>query len=528
MTNERSDDHNPGSTPASPPLDPTGVPGLDEVLGGGIQRGSLAIITGPPGSGKTVLAHHLAFSAARGGRRTTVLTAFSEPTHKLIAHMQPFAFFDPILVGQTLDVLSIQQLLRQGMDAAVQEIVSAVRATKANLVVLDGFRGVREAAQNPAEARQFIYDVSNRLNVLGITLLVTSEVNARDEAFFPEATTADVLLGLAFDVVGARERRTVEVLKIRGAAPLGGRHALTISEAGVTISPRLEARVIRLAGLNRPLAHPHTASAGPNSAPGESSAAVRVHTGVPGLDALLGGGISPGTSTLVLGGHGAGKTLFSLQLALEGVRAGQPSLFVSFRETADQLALTGRPFRWGADLAEALRAGALTVVRTPPVELRADVLADTLLALLDETRARRLVLDEIGAIESALVAEGYAHRFGDFLAALLEALRLHGVTSLLTARPAQTHRTRASSVAAAAALVTNLMWLGRSPRDARVERTLVIVRTALSGPSGVRYPVTIQPPEGIAVLREAIQGHGDALGQQAIGAEDENHADDER
>src|SRR5215472_12598414 len=99
---DRPDDTDPGSAPASLPLDPSGVPGLDEVLGGGIQRGSLAIIAGPPGSGKTVLAHQLAFSAARSGRRTTVLTGFSEPTNKLIAHMQPFAFFDQELVGQML------------------------------------------------------------------------------------------------------------------------------------------------------------------------------------------------------------------------------------------------------------------------------------------------------------------------------------------------------------------------------------------------------------------------------------------
>jgi hypothetical protein len=167
-------------------------------------------------------------------------------------------------------------------------------------------------------------------------------------------------------------------------------------------------------------------------------------------------------------------------------------------------------------------------VRTPPVELRADVLADTLFALLDETRARRLVLDEIGAIERSLVAEGYAHRFDDFLAAVLEALRLRGVTSLLTARTAQTRRARADGVDAAGGLAANMLWLRQLARDARVERTLVMVRTELSGLSGVRYPMTIQQPEGIAVLPTVIESIGDASRQQAIGAEDENHAGDER
>src|SRR5271165_4110366 len=112
MTEQPSDTPASGNTSLVVPLDPTGVPGLDEVLGGGIQRGSLAILVGPPGGGKTILAHHIAFSAARAGRRTTILTAFSEPTNKLIAHMRPFAFFDQDLLGQTLDIFSVQQFLR--------------------------------------------------------------------------------------------------------------------------------------------------------------------------------------------------------------------------------------------------------------------------------------------------------------------------------------------------------------------------------------------------------------------------------
>src|SRR5690348_314198 len=103
MAEHRRDNAAASTQPASVPLDSTGVPGLDEVLGGGIQRGSLAILAGPPGGGKTILAHQIAFSAARSGRRTTILTAFSEPTNKLIAHMRPFAFFDETLLGQSLD-----------------------------------------------------------------------------------------------------------------------------------------------------------------------------------------------------------------------------------------------------------------------------------------------------------------------------------------------------------------------------------------------------------------------------------------
>src|SRR4051794_3043946 len=83
----------------TPLLDPTGVPNLDQVVGGGIPRGSLVIIVGPPGSGKTTLANQMAFAAARNRRRSIVLTALSEPTSKLIAHLSSFSFYDDELVG---------------------------------------------------------------------------------------------------------------------------------------------------------------------------------------------------------------------------------------------------------------------------------------------------------------------------------------------------------------------------------------------------------------------------------------------
>lgn len=513
MAEHRRDNAAASTQAASVPLDSTGVPGLDEVLGGGIQRGSLAILAGPPGGGKTILAHQIAFAAARSGRRTTILTAFSEPTNKLIAHMRPFAFFDETLLGQSLDVLSIQQFLRQGLEAAANEIIGVVRAGNAELVVLDGFRGVRETAEQPEEARRFVYDVSNRLSLLGITLLLTSEANARDVTFFPEATTADILLGLAFDAVDTRERRTLEVLKVRGAAPLPGQHTLTIGDEGVTIYPRLEARVARLAGVNRPLAAPRTLAAPsernvPPASPAETDGAREpygsIPTGIPGLDSLLGGGFARGTSTLVVGGHGAGKTLFGLQFALQGARLGEPTLFLTLHETTEQLLRLAQPFQWGEELRGALDMGTLTVLRTPPIELCADVLAGNLLMLLDQKRAHRLVFDDVDEIALALAGYGYTHRFHGFTAALIEALRLGGVTSLLTQYLATERRASSGRGAGLAdTLSDNLLWLRRTARRDDLRRSLAVVRLALSRRSGTHHAITIQVPEGLMALASA-------------------------
>lgn len=518
MTEHTSDARVSSATRVAVPLDPTGVPGLDEVLGGGIQRGSLAILAGPPGSGKTILAHQIAFTAARAGQHTVVLTAFSEPTNKLISHMRPFTFFDQELLGQSLDVLSVQQVIRQGLASATDEIVATVRSARAALVVLDGFRAVRETADHPEDARRFIYDVSNRLNVLGITLLLTGEANVRDTEFFPEATTADVLIGLGFDAIDAQERRTLEVLKVRGAVPLLGRHALMISNTGATVYPRLEARVARSVGvphdpaaLSVPSHRPHSGNA--SALPFASDTAADagqtlsdlVATGTPGLNALIGGGFVRGSSTLVVGARGAGKTLLGLQFAVEGARAGEPALFVSFRETADQLLRKASSFVWAEALETALDNGMLTILRTPPIELRADVVADSLLTLLDGRRAQRLVVDEIGTLERALVASGYVRRFPDFFAALVEALRLRDVTSVLTRQVAAERRPAlADRLGPTASLSDNLLWLDLRARHGHIQRSLVLLQTAFSSRSDAWHAVTLRAPEGLAVTTQPL------------------------
>ena len=314
-----------------------------------------------------------------------------------------------------------------------------------------------------------------------------------------------MLLGLAFDAIGARERRTLEVLKVRGAAPLPGWHTLTISDDGVTIHPRIEARVARQTGLRHILAAQRAPEA-PHQEPGPAGERDNgdegepVTTGVPGLDPLLDGGFPRGSSTLVVGARGAGKTLLGLQFALEGARQGEPGLFLSFRETADQLARKTTPFGWEGLFREALGAGTLTILRTPPVELNADALADTLIARLDETGARRLVVDEVGELERALVALGYEHRFHDFAAALVEAFRLRGVTALLTRQTAAGSRTALEQGIAPLTLLTEtLLWMREWTDDGHIARSMEILQTAISGRTDVWHPMMIEASRGIII-----------------------------
>jgi circadian clock protein KaiC len=410
--------------------DPTGVPNLDMVLGGGLPRGALVIIVGPPGSGKTTLANQMAFAAARAGRRAMVLAALSEPTSKLIAHLRSFTFFDDELTGDTIQFLSLQQFLSGGLESTANEMVAAARRAHASFVVLDGFRGVRGVDLDPQAARKFLYDVGTTLSVLGATTIITSEADPRDPAFFPEATTADIIIGLHFDLLGIRQRRRLEVIKMRGAAPLPGLHGLALGLDGVVIYPRLETRIT----LTSQAPQPETVNYEDVNKVIEdeiASPANRVPFDLPELDGLLSGGLTRHTNTLVLGSIATGKTLLGVHFALAGVRRGEPTIFLGFRENYRQLLLKTSPFTLGRELREALApGGGLTLLRFAPVELNADILATELLAALDRTGAKRLVVDSITELERAAIESGDSRRVENYMAALVEALHRRGVTAL--------------------------------------------------------------------------------------------------
>jgi circadian clock protein KaiC len=382
----------------------TGVPNLDAVLGGGIRQGAVAMVIGAPGAGKTVLVQQIAFNHARAGAGVLYLTGYSETHDKLIQYDASMGFFDPDLVGEQLQILSLAELMEEGADTTEDAIVEAARVHHASLVVLDGFASMRRLLPTDAAAR-FVYSLGAKLALLGATTLIAVEGDVDNPAHHGELTVSDVVLALREVRQGTWARRLLHVVKVRGAKPLNGIHPFTISDEGIHIYPRFESVV--------PVSR-------------ASWDAGRVGFGIPDLDERLGGGLTIGTATLVAGSPGTGKTLMGLHLVVEGARVGEAGLFVGFMESAEQLRAKARTF--GLDLEQAEAAGLVRLLMFPGYDVNADQVAEELRADVEARGVRRLVVDSSTELERAIFTE---ERKPNFLAALVNYVRAQRVTAVM-------------------------------------------------------------------------------------------------
>ena len=300
----------------------TGVPGLDTVLGGGLPELSFNLIAGGPGCGKTTLAHQFVFANATETQTALYFTIFGEPAIKMLRYQQQFEFFEASKVGAAIRFVHLgKEMIDGGLDMVMERITQEIAATEARFVVVDSFRSIaRSVATAGARVEQmdlerFVQLLALVLTTYEATTFLIGEYSEQERNSNPVFTVADGILWLSQVVVHNSAVRRVQAMKMRGAAPVPGLHTIKLTDHGLRVYPR----------LSKP--DERTVVSGPGQ---------KKKTGVPGLDAMLGGGIPEGYSMLVVGPSGSGKSMLATQFILEGVRAGETAVLAVFEKRPDE------------------------------------------------------------------------------------------------------------------------------------------------------------------------------------------------
>jgi len=391
----------------------TGVPGLDNLLGGGLPEFSFNLIAGTPGSGKTTLAHQIMFSLANPNNRALFFTVLGEPALKMLRYQQQYPFFDIDKVNESIRFVNLSEDLLDGdFDRVLSRIGDEVKAYAPSLVFVDSFRSVvrseKQNEQGESELQRFVQQLGMQMTSWQATTFLIGEYLLPESESSPIFTVADGILWLSQNLHRNSMLRKMQVVKMRGQAQATGLHTFRIDDEGIRVFPR----AIVKDGISAELATR------------ASTLESRVAMGIPGLDDMLGGGLPVGYSLLVVGPSGCGKTILTTEFLAEGARRGEPGVIAAFEKSPSQMLGNKR-------LYSLVQAGQVGVIDTRSLDLSIDETLHDLIAMIHRMKAKRVVIDSLSGFELALAPE-FSEDFRGSLYRMIAELTGMGVTILMT------------------------------------------------------------------------------------------------
>jgi circadian clock protein KaiC len=392
---------------------PTGVPGLDTVLGGGLCEYSFNLIAGAPGAGKTTLTQQIIFANATKEHPALYFTVLGEPTVKMMRYQQQFAFFDPAKIPSAIRFVNLsKEAASKELDAVLGRIVADVTEAQPALVVVDSFRtigGQIRPGDDHAliELAEFVQRLAQQLTSWEITSFLLGEYSEQERRH-PVFTVADSILWLSEDVDRNSAVRKLRAVKVRGRSPMPGLHTFRITREGMQVFPRIpEQQRERVVRSSR-----------------------RLLTGVPGLDEMMGGGIPEGDVLMLTGPAGSGKTTFATQFVAQGLSQKESCVVAVFEEFPE--AYLARAKTLPIDFSKMIEADRLAVIYLRPLDLSVDEMLAEIFIAVRRVGATRVVIDSLSGFEIAL-APTFRIDFRESLYRLVGALTATGVTVMMTA-----------------------------------------------------------------------------------------------
>jgi circadian clock protein KaiC len=403
---------------------PSGVPGLDEILGGGLPEFSFNLIAGAPGAGKTTLAQQIMFTLSSPDRPALYITVAGEPPLKMLRYQQQFTYFDPARVNESVHYVNLSQDVVNGkLEKLLGRIVQEVETTSPRIVIVDSFRSVAQAAEraenDALDLQHFVQQLAVRLTGWEATTFLVGEYLPTEVEQNPVFTVADGLLWLFQSLDRNSMVRKMQIMKMRGQAPIPGLHTFRITDDGVQVFPRV-------------IVGPEEKSSGAKSSgtPSKKQAPpTRLSVGVKKLDEMLGGGIPAGHSVLLAGPSGSGKSVLATSFIMEGARHGEPGIIAVFEKRPSEYSQSGHGGREFEQMVDSRNVG---IIHTRPLDLSIDETLHDIVTAIHALKAKRVVIDSLSGFELAL-APTFREDFRESLYRLVAVLTGMGITLMLTA-----------------------------------------------------------------------------------------------
>ncbi|HEX5474423.1 MAG TPA: ATPase domain-containing protein [Vicinamibacterales bacterium] len=395
---------------------PTGVPGLDSVLGGGLPEYSFNLIAGDPGAGKTTLCHQIMFANATAERPALFFTIVGEPPLKMLRYQQQFSFFDIAMIDRAVHFVNLTEQATNDLGGTLETIEREVQRLSPAFVIVDSFRSLMRRISQPGsmDLDTFLHRLSVRLASWEATTFLVGEYTSDEAQEHPTFTVADGIVWLSQNVNRNSMVRKLQVMKQRGQEVLPGLHTFRITDHGLRVFPRT------IKPFERAGTHPPQL----------------ISSGIDGIDELLGGGILQGSAVLVAGPSGSGKSTVGLQFLADGVKHQEHGVLAMFEESTEKYIEQAKSI--GIDLGEMAKAGAIKLIYLRPLDLSIDETLHEIQDGVAQVGAQRVVIDSLTGLEIAL-APTFEQDFRESLYRLVGALTGSGVTVMMTVEVADSY-----------------------------------------------------------------------------------------
>jgi circadian clock protein KaiC len=399
------------------------------------------------------------------------LSTVTEPLDKIIRYGQSLEFFDPAAIRERRVIYEDlgDLLTKDGSEsshrAVFGEVLEAMdrflKDLRPGIVLIDSFRAFHAFARDENEFRMFLHGLIRRLTATATTSIWNAPYTREQAQEVAEFAAADGVISLDIQRREGRELRVLQVLKLRGSGFLTGEHAYRISTAGLDVFPRL---------------------ADQQDMSAYELSADRVATGVPALDKMLGEGYWEGSSTLICGPSGVGKTLMGLHFIFQGARTGQPGILATFQETENQLARIVKGFGWS------INDEGVQVLSRSVVDMYIDQWVYELLNLIEKTGAKRIVID---SLVDLMVTAGDPLRFREWMYSLVQRCARRGISLMMIVEVPELFQLRKISEQGLSHLSDNVILLQYVQDGSRLARAITVLKTraAHHEPVAHRYEI---------------------------------------